>query len=445
MQRHTRLLASRWSISRSCKAAAAGALLLTLIACSVNPVTGKKELAWMSEAWEMQVGKQYYAPQQQAGGGYYSLDPELTRYVRSVGKKVAAHAAREHLPYDFVVLNDSTPNAWALPGGKIAINRGLLNELNNEAELAAVLAHEVVHADARHSAQSQEVGTLIAGGQMLATVLLANSDHNSAAMQQGVALSALYGQTRYSRSRELEADRYGMEYMRKAGYDPMAAVSLQQTFVRLSQGGRQDFFSALFASHPPSPARVEANRATAAELPPGGVLGEGGFASATAALKRREPAYDAASEAEKALANKDYQGAMALADRAIAIEPRESRFYELRGIALSRMNRVQDALTAYNRSISLDPNYFSPILRRGLLKHQLNSYSEAERDLKASLKLAPTEIAFVKLGQIAEVRGDICGQAMNYYQQAFQAGGGRNPELQNKLQALQSNCQRTGA
>ncbi|NNL56388.1 MAG: peptidase M48, partial [Pseudomonadales bacterium] len=72
--------------------------LLLLQACSVNPVTGKKELAWMSEAWELQTGKRYYAFQQQAGGGNYRIDPDLTRYVQSVGKKIARYSARSHLP-----------------------------------------------------------------------------------------------------------------------------------------------------------------------------------------------------------------------------------------------------------------------------------------------------------------------------------------------------------
>ena len=90
------------------------------------------------------------------GGGSYTLDPDLTAYVRSVGNKIAKYSNRTHLPYEFVVINDSTPNAWALPGGKIAIHRGLLTELQDESELAAVLAHEIVHADARHSAQSPQ-------------------------------------------------------------------------------------------------------------------------------------------------------------------------------------------------------------------------------------------------------------------------------------------------
>ena len=84
-------------------------------------------------------------------GGAYVVDPELNRYVREVGARLA-RASDRALPYEFVVLNNSTPNAWALPGGKIAVNRGLLVELDNEAELAAVLGHEIVHAAARHGA-----------------------------------------------------------------------------------------------------------------------------------------------------------------------------------------------------------------------------------------------------------------------------------------------------
>lgn len=416
------------------------ALLLLIQACAVNPVTGKKELSWMSEAWELQTGERYYGFQQQAGGGYYTIDPDLTLYVRSVGKKLIPFSARPHLPYEFVVLNDSTPNAWALPGGKIAINRGLLTELDNEAELAAVLAHEIVHADARHSAQSQEVSTIIAGGQVLATVLLANSDYNHPVLQQGVALTSLYGQTRYSRSRELESDRYGMRYMREAGYDPRAAISLQETFVRLSNGNRASVFSTLFASHPPSQARVDANRASAEQLPAGGLLNQLRYQQEIAQLIDRQPAYKKADEAGKAIANKSYRQALSYAQQAIAMEPNESRFFELKGIALKRLNRAQDALQAYNKSIKLDPNYFSPLLRRGLLRNELKSFSEAERDLQASLKLAPTQAAYATLGEIAERKGSSCSQAMDYYQQAYRAGGGQNQEIQRKLAALKVSC-----
>src|SRR4029453_1471540 len=122
---------------------------LELAGCATNPVTGKSELHLVSEAQEIQMGQQQYAPSRQCQGGDYVTDPTVTNYVRQVGNKLAAVADRQ-LPYEFVVLNNGELNAWALPGGKLAINRGLLLELNNEAELAAVLRHEIVHAAARH-------------------------------------------------------------------------------------------------------------------------------------------------------------------------------------------------------------------------------------------------------------------------------------------------------
>ena len=121
---------------------------LALAGCAANPVTGRSELHMVSEAQEIQVGQQYYPPSRQSQGGDYVTDPRVTEYVRQVGNRLAAVAERR-LPYEFVVLNSGELNAWALPGGKIAVNRGLLVELKNEAELAAVLSHEIVHAAAR--------------------------------------------------------------------------------------------------------------------------------------------------------------------------------------------------------------------------------------------------------------------------------------------------------
>jgi hypothetical protein len=93
--------------------------LAALAGCSVNPVTGKSEITFVGEATEIEMGEQNYAPMQQSQGGEYDIDPELTKYVQGVGNKLAAVSDRP-LPYEFVVLNNSVPNAWALPGGKIA-------------------------------------------------------------------------------------------------------------------------------------------------------------------------------------------------------------------------------------------------------------------------------------------------------------------------------------
>ena len=125
-------------------------LLAALVAgCAVNPVTGRNELSLFDETQEINLGTNQYGPTQQSQGGPYTADPELSEYVSKVGQRLARVSDRS-LPYEFIIIDDSTPNAWALPGGKIGINRGLLVRLNSEAELAAVLSHEIVHAAARH-------------------------------------------------------------------------------------------------------------------------------------------------------------------------------------------------------------------------------------------------------------------------------------------------------
>ena len=127
-------------------------LCVTAIGCAVNPVTGENELSLVSVSQEIAIGEQQYGPSQQSQGGLYYLDPGLQSYVADVGMKLAKVSHQPDLPYEFVVINSAIPNAWALPGGKIAVNRGLLTELEDEAQLAAVLGHEIVHAAARHSA-----------------------------------------------------------------------------------------------------------------------------------------------------------------------------------------------------------------------------------------------------------------------------------------------------
>ncbi len=208
-------------------------VLLSLAGCATNPVTGKSEIQMVSEATEIQIGQQQYSPSRQAQGGDYVTDPAVVAYVRSVGNRLAAVSDRR-LPYEFAVVNDSSMNAWALPGGKIAVNRGLLTELKNEAELAAVLGHEIVHAAARHGAAQMEksqwlqigaaaasIGAAIYGGQELGQMV-----------GQGAMVGAAALQARYGRTDELEADQFGMKYMKLAGYDLQAAVSLQELFVQ---------------------------------------------------------------------------------------------------------------------------------------------------------------------------------------------------------------------
>ena len=174
---------------------------------ATNPVTGNKELSLISEAQELSIGKQQYEPLRQAQGGDYVADAVVGSYVNEVGQKLAAVSDRK-LPYEFKVLNNSVPNAWALPGGKISINRGLLTELKSEAELAAVLGHEIVHAAAKHGAKGMQRTMLLQGAVALATIAVAtqNADYANLA-QMGAGVGAQLINQKYGRDAERESDK----------------------------------------------------------------------------------------------------------------------------------------------------------------------------------------------------------------------------------------------
>ncbi|HQS37023.1 MAG TPA: M48 family metalloprotease [Methylotenera sp.] len=390
-------------------------LALSVSTCGVNPVTKKRELQFVSEEKEIAIGTQNYSPTRQSQGGDYVLDPELTAYVQSVGDKLAAVSDRK-LPYEYAVINDSVPNAWAMPGGKIAFNRGLLYELNSEAELAAVMGHEMVHAAARHGAQGMERGMLLQGAMVAVGIGAQNTDYANLIVG-GAQVGAQLVNSKYGRDAESESDLYGMQYMKKAGYDPTAAVTLQETFVRLSAGRKSNFIEGLFASHPPSPERVAENKATLAKLGAGGEWGKEIYAKKTAKLRATQGAYKAYDEAVKALNDKNVDKAKTLVSQAIAIEPKEARFQELLGDIALTQKKPQEALAFYDKAIKMQPDYFKPHIQSGIALFNMGKKTEAEPYLKRANQLLPTAPGHALLGQLAEGRGDING-ALQHYQVA---------------------------
>lgn len=392
-------------------------LAATLTGCATNPVTGRKEIQMVSEAQEIRLGQQYYAPSRQSQGGDYVTDPRVSEYVRQVGNRLAAVADRP-LPYEFVVLNSGELNAWALPGGKIAINRGLLVELQNEAELAAVLGHEIVHAAARHGAQQMEKGQLMQIGAAVASIGAAvyGGSELGQVVGQGAMVGAQLLQAKYGRDDELESDRYGMKYMKLAGYDLQAAVSLQELFVRKYQAGKeQDWMTGLFASHPPSQERVDANRRTMAEMGgPGGDLGKDRYQAAVAGLRRAAPAYEKHQQALAAANKSDYATARRLAGEAVKLEPRESRFHGLLGDLAMAEKNPRAALPHFQKAGELDPGYFKPMVQAGVAHYQLGNRAAAEPLLKRSMDLLPTAPGAYYLGRVHEDRGDTAGAVELY-------------------------------
>ncbi|HEX2494793.1 MAG TPA: M48 family metalloprotease, partial [Steroidobacter sp.] len=349
----------------------------------MNPVTGKKEIQFVSEGQEIKMGEQYYAPTQQSQGGDFDVLPELSAYVNEIGQKLAAAADRK-LPYEFVVLDNPVPNAWALPGGKIAVNIGLLSDLKNEAELAAVLGHEIVHAAARHGAKAQERGALMQVGMAAAQIgaAIGGVDANVANLAlQGAGLGAQLIQQKYSRDQELEADEYGMKYMKRAGYDPQGAVTLQETFVQLAQqqGDKsRTWLEGLFASHPPSEERVTRNRATAQKLGAGGEMGQERYEAKVQPLRKIAPAYEKFEQAMVAARKKDFSAKQTLTSEALKIEPREGRFHEFLGELALAQKQPEQAIPHYQQAIDLNPDFFGSYLGAGIAQYEVGNEAKAE-------------------------------------------------------------------
>lgn len=400
-------------IKKSLASLVIGASLL-VSACGTNPVTGKQELQFFSEDWEVSTGKQQYLPTQQSSGGKFKADPALNAYINEVGQKLAKVSHRPNLPFEFTVVDNDVPNAWALPGGKIAINWGLLVELQDEAELAAVLGHEITHATARHGAQGMERGLMAQAGMLALQVGLTASDldRTTASVAVGsAALGATLVTRKYGRDAELEADQYGIQYMVKAGYDPMAAVRLQETFVRLKNGRNPSFLEGLFSTHPPSQERVEQNRKLAQQYlknpPKGGwYRGEKAYQKQIAGLKDVQEANEDVEKGYEALKDNAPIDALTYAERAAKKMPNLASPYALQAAAYKRMGKEDEALNAINKAIARNDRFYSYYEQRASLLLEQGDTRAARMDLTRSTALLPTSYAHNALGQLALQEGD---------------------------------------
>ena len=189
------------------------ALLLTA-ACATNPVTGKRQLALITEAQEIQMGAAAMQDIERQMGFY--PDAELQAYVNRIGQQLAATSERPELPWEFRVVDDPMVNAFAVPGGKIFVTRGILAHFNDEAELASVLGHEIGHVTARHSVEQMSKQQLASLGLGLAMILSPQVAQFGDLANLGLQLMFM----KFGRDDERQSDDLGLRYMTAAGWDP---------------------------------------------------------------------------------------------------------------------------------------------------------------------------------------------------------------------------------
>lgn len=231
-----------------------------LTGCSTNPATGEQSFtAFMSPADELRVGREQDPKIRQEFGGTYEEDPALSAYVTRIGRKLAATSELPDLEFRFTVLNTPDVNAFALPGGYIYVTRGLVALAENEAELAGVIAHEIGHVTARHSAQRYSQAVAANLGVALLGILTENPALTDVAGQG----ANLYLKS-YSREQEFEADTLGIRYLNRAGYDTGAMASflaklgeVSRIRAEISGSGRDPDAVDLLATHPRTVDRVQ--------------------------------------------------------------------------------------------------------------------------------------------------------------------------------------------
>jgi predicted Zn-dependent protease len=227
------------------------AVVAIATACATNPATGKKQLMLMSEAQEIQLGKESDQQVRQEMGVYNNAD--LQNYVASVGAKLKQKAHRPNLPWTYTVVDAPAVNAFALPGGFIYITRGILPFLRDDAELAAVMGHETGHVDARHSAAAYSTQTVLGGALAVGSVLSSKVGAVSGAASQALGLAFL----KNSRDAELEADRLGVGYASQNGWAPEGMTDLLNTLGRLDEASGSSRGVPNWAlTHPPAADRV---------------------------------------------------------------------------------------------------------------------------------------------------------------------------------------------
>ncbi|HWJ06614.1 MAG TPA: M48 family metalloprotease [Steroidobacteraceae bacterium] len=231
---------------------------LAVAGCATNPVTGRPDVVTMSEAQEIELGRKMHPQVLQQYGRYD--DEALQQYVSDIGQRIAKASHRPELQYTFTVLDSNDVNAFALPGGYVYITRGIMAYLNDEAELAAVLGHEIGHVTARHSVRQQSGATAAGVGAMVVGVLTGSPDLMNVANMAGSALVSGYG-----RDMELQADELGAEYLNRIGYAPEEMIDVVRLLknqemlevqIARQENRKPRVYHGVFASHPDNDTRL---------------------------------------------------------------------------------------------------------------------------------------------------------------------------------------------
>lgn len=390
--------------------------------CAINPVTGKRQLMLLSEGKEIQIDKQN-SPHQFSSDYGTVQDRELNEYINRTGKKIAANTHRPHMPYSFRAVNATYINAYAFPGGSIALTRGILLSLDNEAELAALLSHELGHVNARHTAEQMSKGmlvqTLVGGISVLAGTK--GAGYGQLASQLGmIGAGALLAS--YSRDNEREADALGMQYMVRTGYGPKGMVGLMDLLRSLGKR-KPSAIELMFATHPMSDERyqtavqtVRSKYGSARNLP----LYRERYMDNTAKLRAQKGAIEEMQKGQKEMARGKFADAEPHFSKALTKAPNDYA-------ALIMMSTCQLAQKKYNhgrdyaeKAKKAYPNEARAYHLSGFAKIHTKDYEGAYNDFSSYEKKLPGNPSIIFFKGYSQEGMQHIKQAANEYHRYLQ-------------------------
>ena len=341
--------------------------------CATNPVTGKSQLMLVSEADEIKIDG-LYSPQQLSSDFGVVQDKQLAQYLQTTGKKISAKTHRPQMPYRFLPVNATYINAYAFPGGTIACTRGILLSLDNEAELAALLGHELGHVNARHTAEimsKSQLTSAIVGG-VAAVAGSYDRNYGGIAAQIGMLGSGALLAS-YSRDNERQADDLGIEYMVKGGYSPDGMVGLMDMLKSMSNH-KVSTTDLLFATHPMSSERYQTAVKTAS----------GKYKAAKSNPVHRERYMDNTARLRKV---------------------KNAIFLMQQGDALMAQKKYSDAESKFNRALRIAPNDYAGLVKLSQCQMMMKKLTEADRSILLAKNAYPQEAqayylsGFIKLNR----------------------------------------------
>lgn len=349
------------------------------LGCASNPVTGKRQLILISENEEIELDRQS-SPHQFSSDYGPSLDRPLQDYVTSVGKTVSAVTHRPHMPYRFVVVNAAYINAYTFPGGSMGITRGILLNLESEAELSSLLGHELGHVNARHTAQrmtKSALASLAITGVTAYTGSEMEKYQAIAAGLGGIAAGALLAH--YSRDNEREADSLGMDYMVKAGYNPGGQTDLMDMLRNMSRK-KPNAIELMFATHPMGEERYQSSLSKMASMPENSKAlpyYRERYMDNTAGLRAISKAIEEMQNGDRLMMGNKFTEAKTHYGEALRVTPGDYA-------ALLMMSKCQIALEDFNLArryaedaVTVDPKEAQALHILGIANINLGNYDEA--------------------------------------------------------------------